>query len=246
MLRTNTMTHLKQIQSMSDNKIIATGFSSSKGLPEPCEKPQRGQDYLSWGDKNDYPFYLIDMYNGSAWHQGIINTKTYYIAGGGIEIVSGQLQDLVDNKYSDFNLEDVIKRCAFDYELFNGFCVAGTWNKEGTRVVRWEHINLDDVRMNEDESMYYMSDDWSARKQSPEKTNFREIAPLSMKNKSGKFLIYYKDATKKSKGEMGLYPKPTYKGGLTAINTDYLISRYHLHEIQNGFKIGTLINMANG
>lgn len=228
------------------NKITATGFSSNKGLPAPEEKAVRGQEYTSWGSKNDYPFFLIDMFNGSAWHQGILNTKTYYIAGGGIEIVSGELQPFLDNQYSDFNMDEVIKACAFDYELFNAFAVIGTWNKEGTRVVRWEHVNIDDVRMNEDESMYFLSDDWTARKQSPEKTNFREIAPLNMKNKSGRFIIYYKNATKKSKGELGLYPKPTYNGGLTAINTDYLISRYHLHEIQNGFKIGTLINLANG
>ncbi len=228
------------------NKVTATGFSSNKGLPAASEKAVRGQEYTSWGDKNDYPFFLIDMFNGSAWHQGILNTKTYYIAGGGIEIVSGELQPFLDNQYSDFNMNEVIKSCAFDYELFNAFAVIGTWNKEGTRVVRWEHVNIDDVRMNEDESMYFLSDDWTARKQSPEKTNFREIAPLNMKNKSGRFIIYYKNATKKAKGELGLYPKPSYNGGLTAINTDYLISRYHLHEIQNGFKIGTLINLANG
>ena len=228
------------------NKITATGFSSNKGLPAPEEKAVRGQEYTSWGSKNDYPFFLIDMFNGSAWHQGILNTKTYYIAGGGIEIVSGELQSFLDNQYSDFNMDEVIKACAFDYELFNAFAVIGTWNKEGTRVVRWEHVGVDDVRMNEDESMYFLSDDWTARKQSPEKTNFREISPLNMKNKSGRFIIYYKNATKKSKGELGLYPKPSYNGGLTAINTDYLISRYHLHEIQNGFKIGTLINLANG
>ena len=228
------------------NKIIATGFSSNKGLPKPEEKAVRGQEYLSWGSKNDYSFYLIDMYNGSAWHQGIINTKTHYIAGGGVEVVSGELTQFLENPHSDFSIDDVIKSCAFDYELFNAFAVIGTWNKDGSRVVRWEHVDLDDIRTNENESMYYLSDDWTAKKQTPEKTNFREIAPLNMNNKSGRFIIYYKAPAKKSKGEMGVYPKPIYNGGLTAINTDYLISRYHLHEIQNGFKIGTLINLANG
>jgi hypothetical protein len=226
--------------------ITSTGFNSNHALPKPIEAVERGQDYIKWGSKNDYPFFLIDMYGGSAWHQGILKTKTYYIAGGGIEVVSGQLEELIENKYSDFRLDEVMKKCAFDFELFDAFAVCGTWNKEGTRVVRWEHIDIDDIRMNEDESMYYLSDDWSARKQTPEKTNFREIAPLNMMRKSGKFLIYYKSASKKSKGELGLYPKPNYSGGLTAINTDYLISRYHLFEISNGFKGGTLINLANG
>ena len=228
------------------SKILATGFTNVKGLPIPAEEVERGQDFVKWGKKNDYPFYLVEMFQGSAWHQGILKTKTYYIAGGGIEVVSGQLEEFLENKYSDFNIEEVLKKCAFDFELFDAYAIAGTWNKEGTRVVRWEHINVDDVRMNIDESMYYLSDDWCARKQSKEKTNFREIPPLDKKKKQGKFLIYYKSPSKKMKGELGLYPKPTYLGALTAINTDVLISKYHLHEIQNGFKGGTIVNMANG
>jgi len=226
-------------------QVKAIGFSSSKGLETPVEKLDKKYGFVTWGAKNDYPFYLIDMYNGSAWHQGIVKTKTYYIAGGGLKATSGNLDEFLENKHSDFSINEIAKGMTFDFEMFDGFCVIGTWNKEGTRVAVWEYYEADKVRTNADESMYFTSDDWSARKQN-EDTNYREIPPLDMKNKSGKFMMYYKSPSKQAKGEKGVYPKPSYVGGITSINTDVLISQYHLFEIQNGFKCGTLVNLAGG
>jgi len=227
-------------------KIMATGFSNSKKLPEAKETYDKKLGFQKWGLDNQYPFYLVDMYNGSAWHQGIIKTKTYYVAGGGLEVVNGQLDEFLKNPHSDFTIDEMIKKVAFDFELFDGFCVVGSWNREGTKVVRWEHFDVDRVRTNIDESMYFFSDDWSARKQTKEDTNFREIKPLDLERKEGKFVIYYKSPSKQTKGDLGTYPKPSYIGGITDINADLLISKYHYYEISNGFKVGTLINFANG
>lgn len=225
---------------------MATGFSNSKKLPEAKESYDKKLHFQKWGLDNQYPYHIVDLYNGSAWHQGIIKTKTYYVAGGGIEVVTGQLDEFLKNPHSDYTIDEMMKKVAFDFELFDGFCVVGSWNREGTKVVRWEHFDVDRVRMNIDESSYFFSNDWSARKQTKEDTNFREIKPLDLENREGKFVIYYKSPSKQTKGDMGTYPKPSYIGGLTDINADVLISKYHYYEISNGFKVGTLINFANG
>tara|TARA_R110001606_G_scaffold56821_2_gene137668 strand:+ start:3117 stop:4880 length:1764 start_codon:yes stop_codon:yes gene_type:complete len=227
-------------------KIQAIGFNSSKGLPKPVEKLDKRENIIKWGEKNDYPFYLIEMFNGSAWHQGIIKTKTHYVAGGGVEIVNGQLDEFIENKNSDFTIEEISKKVAFDFELFEGFAIVGTWNREGSRVVRWEHVDIDKIRTNINQSEFYFSEDWNARKQSPETTGHRIFKPLDRTNPQGKFIIYYKSPAKQSRGEMGIYPKPSYVGGLTSINTDVLISQYHLYEIQNGFKGGTIVSLNTG
>ena len=227
-----------------NNKMMS--FSNSKGLPEPNETFDKKGGFVKWGAKNDYPFFLLDMYNGSAWHQGILNSKTHYISGGGVEVVNGILDEFLENKHSDFKIEEVVKKLTFDFELFNSIAVVGTWNRDGSRVARWEYVDAEKIRSNGDESLYFYSDDWGARKQTPEDTNYKEYKPLDLKNKVGKFIIYYKSPTKQSKGEKGIYPKPTYFGGLTAINTDYLISKWHLHGLQNGFKGGSIVNFASG
>jgi hypothetical protein len=230
---------------MSD-QVKMTSLSFKKDYIKPDEEKDRQLGFIKWGKKNNYPFFLVDLLNGSAWHAGIIKNKTYYIAGGGVEIVSGNMQPFIDNKYSEFDMNEIAELLAYDYEIFGGFCVIGTWNRDGSRVAVWEHLDLDLVRVDASERMYYISDDWTAMQQSAEKTNLRSIPALDMNNKTGKFIIYYKDPVKRTKTEQGIYPKPPYYGGITAIQTDVDISRFHMHEIANSFKGGTMISFCDG
>lgn len=227
-----------------NNKI--TSLSFRKDFQKPEEEKDRSLGFTKWGKKNDYPFFLVDLYNGSAYHQGIIKNKTFYIAGGGLEIVSGMVQPFIDNKWSDFDMNEIAERLAFDQELFGGFAIKGTWNKEQTKVVMWEHIPLDTIRASVDERTYYISDDWTALNQSPEKTNLRILPAYDKDNRTGSFILYYKEPHLKGRKELGVYPKPSYYGGITAIQTDVDISKFHMYELQNGFKSGTLINFPSG
>jgi hypothetical protein len=226
------------------SKVLNVQFS--KSFTVPVEELDKGQGFVKWGKKNDYPFFIIDLLHGSAWHQGIIKNKSYYISGGGLEVVSGDAQPFLNNEFRDFDMNEIAQRMTFDFELFGAMCVKGTWNREGTRVVAWEHLNIDACRLSEDERTLYVSDDWNARRQTPEDTNFRTYPALDENNPHGAFFIYYKEPSKQAKGEKGIYPKPPYVGGITAIQTDCDISRWHMYEISNGFKAGTLINLPGG
>jgi len=226
------------------NKFESMSFRKDFVLP--IEEQDRMLGFIKWGKKNDYPYFLVDLYNGSAWHQGIIKNKTHYIAGGGIEVVSGELGRFIANPYSDFNMNEIVEQLAFDYELFGAFAVKGTWNREGTRVAVWEYLPIDAIRISSDERMYYLSDDWTMQQQSAEKTNLRTLPALDENNKVGSFVLYYKDPSKKGRKEHGVYPKPPYQGGITAIQTDVDISKFHMYELQNGFKSGTMITFVNG
>jgi hypothetical protein len=226
------------------SKITSLSFSKQYQLPIDEKDSQRG--FIKWGKKNDYSFFLIELLQGSAWHQGIIKNKTYYIAGGGLEAVSGDLTDFLANPFADFDMNEIAQRMAFDFEVFGAMAVIGTWNREGTKVVRWEHMDIDLIRITEDERLYYVSDDWSALQQSAEKTNYRSYPALNENNRTGSFILYYKEPSKQARGEKGIYPKPPYYGGITAIQTDVDISKFNMYEIQNGFKAGTLINLASG
>lgn len=221
-------------------------MSFRKDFVLPIEEQDRMLGFIKWGKKNDYPYFLVDLYNGSAWHQGIIKNKTHYIAGGGLEVVSGELARFIANPYSDFNMNEIVEQLAFDYELFGAFAVKGTWNREGTRVAVWEYLAIDAIRISSDERMYYLSDDWTMQQQSAEKTNLRTLPALDETNKTGSFVLYYKDPAKKGRKEHGVYPKPPYQGGITAIQTDVDISKFHMYELQNGFKSGTMITFMDG
>jgi hypothetical protein len=227
-----------------NKKMISV--SMSKQYVKPIEQKDKQRGFMKWGLKNDYPFFLIELLYGSAWHQGILKNKTYYISGGGLEVVSGDATKFLANVFSDFDMNEIVQRLTFDFELFGGMCIKGTWNREGSAVAKWEYIPVDMGRLSEDERTLFLSDDWSAMRQTPEDTNFRQLTALDERNPEGSFFIYYKEPAKQARDEKGIYPKPPYMGGITAIQTDVDISKFHMYEIQNGFKAGTLINLASG
>jgi hypothetical protein len=218
----------------------------SKQYVKPVEQKDKHRGFIKWGLKNDYPFFLIELLQGSAWHQGILKNKTFYIAGNGLEVTSGDATRFLANSFSDFDMNEIVQRLTFDFELFGGMAVKGTWNREGTAVAKWEYLPIDMCRLSEDERTMYLSDNWSAMRQTPEDTNFRTLTALDERNPEGSFFLYYKEPAKQAKDELGIYPKPPYVGGITAIQTDVDISKFHMYEIQNGFKAGTLINLASG
>ena len=232
---------------MSDNSIKAISLSFKKDFIKPIEEKDRN-GFVKWGKKNDYPFFINELLDGSALQGGIVKAKVNYIAGGGLEIVSGgsEVQRVIDNPYSDYDLNEVLQMLSTDHESYGGMVVKGSWSMDGAKVVKWEHLNMDDCRFSEDLNICFLSDDWNAQVQSKEKTNFRTINVLNLDNKKGSFFIYFKDPTKKAKFEKGIYPKPPYYSGISAINTDVNLSKYFDALVQNSFSAGTLINFPGG
>jgi hypothetical protein len=232
---------------MSDNSIKAISLSFKKDFIKPIEEKDR-QGYVKWGKKNDYPFFINYLLDGSALQGGIVKNKVAYISGGGLEIVSGgsEVQRFIDNPYGEYDMNEILQLTCTDHERYGGMVVKGSWTMDGSRAIKWEHINTDDCRFSEDLNVLFLSDDWNAQVQSKEKTNFRTVNVLNLDNKVGSFFIYYKDPTKKAKNEKGIYPKPPYYSGISAINTDVNLAKYFDALVQNSFSAGTLINFPGG
>lgn len=230
----------KQIKTAKTERI-----NFAKNMAKPTEEKDRG-GFIKWGKKNDWPFFLNELREGSPIHGGIVKNKIRYICGGGIEVVSGDLEEFLLNQYSDFTIDEVAEAMTEDYEGIGGFIVKGTWDKEGAKVVKWEALPIDQCRFSEKLDRVYLSDDWNAQNQSAEKTNFRDYLVLDEKNRTGSFFIFYKDPVKKNKKELGIYPKPSFFSGIYAIETDYLLNRYNNSLVQNSFSSGKMIVLTDG
>lgn len=219
--------------------------SFAKVAPKPTEEKDT-KGFIKWGRKNDFPFFLNDLTEGSPVHGGIIKNKVRYIAGGGVEILSGDLEEFLLNAYSDFDMNEIAEAICEDGERYGGFIVKGTYDMEGTRVVKWEHLPMDSCRFNLEQTIVYLSNDWNAQNQDPEKTGYRFYSVLDENITSGSFFIYYKDPTKKNRKELGVYPKPPYYSGISAIETDWNLNKYNNALIQNSFSSGTMIVFTDG
>jgi hypothetical protein len=222
-------------------KIIT--FNEAYKIPE--YKWNKGRGLIEWGDKNNYPQYILDLYNtyGSAIHKSIINKKVKMIAGQGLE-------DNTENEAWQFalnnNLETEIRKATLDYELFNGFAFEIIYNREGTGIAKMQHIPFHKLRIGikcEEVPFehYWFSHDWLKwRKEENTPIYLRKWNPYE---KVGKSIYYYSEYNPATDG---LYPIPSYSTAMNWIELGWEISRFHLNQAKQGYAPSMILNFATG
>ena len=216
----------------------------------PKIKEVKGKKWVYFGENNDFPQYLIDLYNQSAVHNAIINGKVSYLKGKGI-VIDAREASQVDtanavrfiqraNEHEDWY--GIMGKLFFDFELFNGYAIEAIRTRGGG--VNYYHIDFSRLRFSEDNQTIYYSDNWldkyGNRNYRPTIKEYKLFDPYDKDQKRG--LIIHREY----RPEMMYYPMPVYQGALAAIETTVEIANYHLNNIKNGFSAGTLISMNNG
>lgn len=231
---------------MSHSNVLTLKFENHK-VPE--FKEVKGKEWVYFGEDNQYPDYLTELFLRSAKHNAIINAKVNYVYGGGLTINednSSYTQRAVAKKFIE-NLEPFIRQTITDFEIFNGYALEVIWNKAGSKITEFGFIPLSKIRTNADETEYYYSNDWRPNvKQDPEKTGFKTFKPFDINEGGGSQLFVYKITSPVNSKNKNVYPVPEYIGATASIETDIEIANYHLNNIKTGFSVGTIINFNNG
>lgn len=230
---------MKRLQFTSDN-VAVINFDNNK-IPSFTE--ERSKDYIKFGEKNDYPEYLIQNFNRSAKHNAIITGKVHYISGGGItvdsESTSTEEEAVLLDWIDKMNFDSLLPRLATDLELFNGFYLEIIPSMDGS-ISEINHIGFEKIRINKNRDGFFYSNDWTRYRQSYSETGLKPISKYNHKTKSG--LFHYKAYRPGN----NVYPLPEYIGCIPYIEIDYEISNYHLNNVKNGFVGGTLLSFNNG
>jgi hypothetical protein len=229
------------------DKTIRIGFSNDK---VPMFVEQKSKVWVKYGEENNYPQYLVLLFNRSAKHNAIVTSKQLYISGKGWQFdqteMQGEeviaLQGFIDNPNQYETLNDLAKKTILDNELFGGcyIKVVGTKGKKGQELY---HIDYCTVRSNEDNSEFYISDEWI------DESGYENTVPLfttlpayDPNVKQAESIYYYKSY----RPNLNTYTLPDYIGAVPAIITDAEVANYHRAEIQNSFKGSKMITFVNG
>ena len=167
-------------------------FNFDKSYQAPVNKWNAKTGILEWGEKNNYPQYVLNLYNynGSTTHKSIINRKVKLATGKGFEdVLSPQLKEFVSNN----KLNKEIRKAALDYELFNGFAFEIIWNNGGTAITSLRHIPFHKLRIGiESDEVpfphYWFSNDWTQTKKEMYEPEMIESS-IHMLSKVNKFII---------------------------------------------------------
>tara|TARA_B100000497_G_scaffold113878_1_gene136029 strand:- start:177 stop:2021 length:1845 start_codon:yes stop_codon:yes gene_type:complete len=215
-----------------------------------------GADWIGYGDgeyKNNYPQYLIDLYNNSATNSAIINATSAMIAGEDFMCEdSKDLTQYVELKKflaavnGQETAHELFVKLAFDLKLQGAYAINVIWSKDKTKIAELHHIPVEQVRIgvpDEDGKVpcYYVCSDWTQYRKKEYAP--KHIAPFNMMDRSeGSQLLYsglYSPA-------MELYHTPDYVASTNWIQIDNLTSDFHLNNITNGFSGSYFINFASG
>lgn len=207
-------------------KLIELKFDQAQ-QPVFVEKKMKG--WVEFGEYNNYPNYLLELYKESPKHGGIIKGKESYIYGSGFET-----NNVCNTKGDTWN--DVLRKCVKDDEIFRGYYMQVIWNRLG-KISDIYHIEFAKVRVNKDLTEFYVKNDWNDFKEKA-----RCYPAFNVNNAVGSQIFYYKEYNPISE----LYPLPSYFQGLNYIESDIQVSRHILGNAKQGFVGSKLINLNNG
>jgi hypothetical protein len=201
------------------------------------------QPWVSYGENNAMPQYLISRYNNCAIHKAIITSKREQICGDGIVSINNPMAtiNLINPKE---NVEDIFRKCALDLVLFGGYALNVIWSRDRKTIAEIYHIDFSRVRSGKinpetDEiEKYYYSADWTAIKKFP----VEEYDVFNQEDGDPSQIYYYKQYSPNN----SYYPHPDYSGGLASIEIDVNIKEFHANNLKNGMLPSLWIDFVNG
>ena len=204
---------------------------------QPEFKEKKGIDggYIKYGENNDYPEYIVDLYNKSSKHSAIIKSKVHYITGNGW---SGEAdaQAFIDKANRVESLDDLTRKVSLDIEIFGGAYLEIIWGIGGSIAEIW-HCDYVKIRTNKDNTQYWYKEDWKDNKVKPD-----VITAFNPKLPNGKQILYVKEY----RPNIGIYGLPSYFAALNYIESDIEVSKHILGNAQTGFSASKLITLPNG
>lgn len=222
---------------METNKFQSVQLASY--TPRSYKEGTKG-DYVSYGDDNQYPQYLVDLYHHSPTHNALCTTIAMMIYGDGFTPSDLNSKLLA----AQWDLDSELRKCSLDLKIQNGFALEVNWSVDRTVIANVSHLPFENVRSgfaNEDEIVewYYYSRDWNDKRHEP--TPIARFNPET-KNECPTQILYVKPFSVGSY----YYPKPDYIGAINYIELEKEIGIFHINNIKNGLSPSFAIHFKNG
>jgi hypothetical protein len=208
--------------------------------PEVVESKR--EDWVTYGENNDYFNFLIDRYKNSTTNNAIINNISRLIYGRGLFALDANKKP---NEYAQmmalFN-QDCLRKLAFELKALGQCAIQVHYDKAHKKILKAYHIPvqlLAPEKCNKDGEIeaYYYSDNWEdTRKYKPNR-----ISAFGYSNNEVE-ILYIKPY---SLG-MKYFSYVDYQGALSYAMLEEEVANYLINEVQNSFSGTKVVNFNNG
>ena len=212
----------------------------------PTEKVTN-RDFVEWGKDNNYPGYLLDLYNNVTTLRSIINGNIDFVTGDDVTILplGDRFAEGIMNTRGDL-ITEIVRDLAKDYNLYGGFALQIIRDHNGD-VAEIYYIDMRFIRSNKENDVFYYNEHWEkgGRKDViiyPKFLRNLDWASLSddERNRHASSILFVKNV------HTQVYPAPMYAASVLSCEIEKAISQYHWNSLNNNFCPDIIINFNNG
>lgn len=199
------------------------------------EEKVSGKDFVSWGDGNKYPQFLLDLYNNCTTLQTIINGTSDYVTGDDIVCNINGFERRVNTKGE--TIKDIIQKITMDYLIFGSFALQIIRDYKGSvSEIYW--IDVNKLRSDEKNEVFFYSEDWNKSYGRVKTLKYPKYQPYDTNPSS----IYFFKGNK----SRNVYGQPIWGAAVKNAQIETQITDFHLNELNNNFMTSKLISFNNG
>jgi hypothetical protein len=225
-----------------DNNNFNVKFIELAKYETPVITEGKREDWVMYGEDNNYFQYLIDRYTYSPTNNAIINNIIKLVYGRGLNASDASKKPQQYAQFMTMFNKDCVRKMIMDSKMLGQFAIQVHYSKDHSVVKKAYHIPVQLLRpekCNKDGEIeaYYYSDNWEDTKNFPPKR-----IPSFGTSKEQVEILYVRPY---SVG-MKYFALVDYQGALPYAVLEQEISDYLINEVQNGFSGTKVINFNNG
>lgn len=200
------------------------------------------EDWVSYGEDNNYFQYLIDRYTYSPTNNAIINNIVKLIYGRGLNALDASRKPAEYAQMRTIFGKECTRKIIMDAKMLGQFALQVHYSKDHKKILKAYHIPVHLLRpekCNADGEIeaYYYSDNWTdTRKFTP-----KRIPSFGTSNEQIEIMF-----VKPYSVGLKYFALVDYQGALPYAVLEEEIADYLINEVQNGFSGTKVINFNNG
>lgn len=193
--------------------------------PKPIQKEVAGRDYIPYGRFNEYPKYLLDLYEGCSTLKAIIDGNVNFVMGDAVTFDGQPISEARAN-----TLINIVR----DYYNFGYGFLQVRRNAFG-EVLDDLHLPAEYVRTDKDHQAFWYSEKWYSR------GSWKSVVyPAFLPKGDAASSVLMLGSGR------GTYPAPLWGAAVKDVEMERKIEDFHFNELTNNFVGSAIINFNNG
>jgi len=212
-------------------------------MPQEANEKETPKGWVTLGESNSFPNYLIDLYYSSPVHSALTMSIAFMIAGKEIKSNNPAAQREIDR----LKLNSIRRPVALDAKMQGGYYLEIIWSVDRNSIAKINELPYENCRLavaNDEDVIpgIYYSKDWNDMRK---KKNIPVFIPMynpTSKADEPSQVLFIGVMTPGS----AYYPKPDYYSAINYIEITREISEFYRAFLSNGMAPSYMLHFNNG